>query len=748
MRSHIAVAFGAVLGLTISFQALAQNANQPAANAASSNANASGPANSNSRGTHVDMGIVRQTLLGVIPAVAPYQEYSPGPHITSPDPASLTMATLGALTNTMGQAMLPPDAAPWQRAVVAGISGVLSSAREGVGPAIITGIYGAATSAAGSAADFVTAPPDWESFNRSHLTPPNVALGLAKPKNSPAYENAQIAINAGLAGLGTAGVTGVAAWLTDMAIVPVVVEGTAIVANAPVLIPTLVIAGGIAFIGTVIDKKLDLPPFLYTDPQGVPGNTASNTNQNFGETPSQNNTGANTNRSDPPVALNDPASPPPPNLVPNPVPAGNQPPPPSAEPGNTASNTNQDAEEPPGNNAGANANDSDVAGGSNDSDLPLPPSSPEPGPVGKQAGLPKQPPRYGDPGEGGMGPPPPQEGAAPNAPTPPPLGPFEGSLPGGPPPSTLWPPPPQDGPPPETAPLGPLQGGLPGAPPAQPPGVTPAQPQQPPVTPAAGQQGATPPPTEVWTLCYKRTYLEGSPLMCTDSEFSGPYCADGSRVSNWSSASSKEEQCKDKGGVWISTSQQQLCTEPPPGKDLSPEFCQPAECRPPGANERSWDCKPLQPAGQQTATAPAPSAPNAAPMGLKSAVLPPKLLPPIELQSSEETAHGAPTLLPPVVLAPTLEASTMPKPPDESSSMPKPPAESSKPSGASKHGAKPPKARGRRTAKRYTPRRVPAQRYDPAATAAAIGAIIGAINAANAGKRSRGGGGGGGGHGH
>ena len=116
MRSHIAVASGAILALTISFQALAQNANQSGMSA-SSNANSGGAAsNSNSSKTPVNMGIVRQGLLGVIPAVAPYQENSPGPHITSPDPASLTMATMGAFSNAIGQAMLPPDAPPWQRA--------------------------------------------------------------------------------------------------------------------------------------------------------------------------------------------------------------------------------------------------------------------------------------------------------------------------------------------------------------------------------------------------------------------------------------------------------------------------------------------------------------------------------------------------------------------------------------------------------------------------------------------------------
>ena len=84
MRSYIAVASGAVLGAIISFQVFAQNANQSGMNAASSNANSGGPAltNSNSPGTSVDMGIVRQGLLGIVPAVAPYQEYSPGPHIT------------------------------------------------------------------------------------------------------------------------------------------------------------------------------------------------------------------------------------------------------------------------------------------------------------------------------------------------------------------------------------------------------------------------------------------------------------------------------------------------------------------------------------------------------------------------------------------------------------------------------------------------------------------------------------------
>ena len=172
--------------------------------------------------------------------------------------------------------------------------------------------------------------------------------------------------------------------------------------------------------------------------------------------------------------------------------------------------------------------------------------------------------------------------------------------------------------------------------------------------------------------------------------------------------------------------EQQLCSQPPPDKNFGPEFCSPAECTPPGANERSWHCTPLQPAGQQTATAPAPA-------GLL-AVAKPALLPPVALSSPDETAHGAPALLPPIVLSPTPETSTMPKPPSELSSMPKPPA-------ASSHVAKPPKAaRGRRTAKQYGPPEAPAQRYDPAATAAAINALIGAINSANRPRRGGGGG--------
>jgi hypothetical protein len=584
----------------------------------------------------------------------------------------------------------------------------------------------------GSAADFVTTPPDWETFNREHLTPPP-KIPLPVPRNSPAYENAQIAINAGLAGLGTAGVTGIAAWLTDMAIVPVI-EGTAIIANTPVLIPTLVIAGGIAFIGTVIDKKLDLPPFLYTDPQGVPGNTASNTNQNFGGGSPGSNADANTNTSNlagtPGNDAGDDSSltpPPAPNLEPIPVPVGQQaglsePAPPDAgDPANSASNTNQNS---PAENSGANANDSDVASGSNDSGLPLPPPSldPIPAPVGKQTGLAEPPPpRYGDPGEGGMGPPPPQDGPPVTGPSPSPIdftkileglvGGQQPQTPSGPDVSALTPGAPQP------------------SPPVTQPAVTPIQPQT--VTPAAGQQGATAPPqpTNVLTLCYKASYLEGSPVVCTgDGLGGGPYCADGSSVSKWSSAPSADEQCKDKGGVWTSSNEQQLCTEPPEGKSLSPEFCQPADCRPPGANERSWQCTPLQTAATPAAQ-PAPAA--------MLSVVKPALLPPVVLSSPEETAHGAPALLPPVVLAPTPETSTMPKPPSESSSMPKPPA-------ASPHVAKTPKtARGRRTAKRYRPPSAPAQRYDPAATAAAIGAIIGAINSAN---RARGGGGGGGGH--
>ena len=411
MRSHIAVASGAVLGAIISFQAFAQNANQSGMNAASSNANSGGPAltNSNSPGTSVDMGIVRQGLLGIVPAVAPYQEYSPGPHITNPDPASLTMATIGASLNAVGQAMLPPDAKPWQRAVVAGISGVLSSAREGVGPSMITGLYGAATSLMGSAADFVTKPPDWNSLRQ----PTPGQHSLRPTRNSPAYDNAQIAINAGLAGLGTAGVTGVAAWLTDMAIVPVI-EGTAIIANAPVLIPTVVIAGGIAFIGTVIDKKLDLPPFLYSDPQGVPGNTASNSNQNFGDQPPVSNTDANTNTSN---LAGGPET----TLEPTPIchrhrrPTLSRFPCRSGSKRRSRSRRRKTAIPPIPLQTPIRLPDSrpETRQGQTQIAAPLPAGQmkrafrsrpPSLEPSGTQTGLRKPPPRYGDPGEGGMGP--------------------------------------------------------------------------------------------------------------------------------------------------------------------------------------------------------------------------------------------------------------------------------------------------------------------------------------------------------
>ena len=587
---------------------------------------------------------------------------------------------------------------------------------------MITGLYGAATSLMGSAADFVTKPPDWNSLRQ----PTPGQHSLRPTRNSPAYDNAQIAINAGLAGLGTAGVTGVAAWLTDMAIVPVI-EGTAIIANAPVLIPTVVIAGGIAFIGTVIDKKLDLPPFLYSDPQGVPGNTASNSNQNFGDQPSVSNTDANTNTSNlaggsgNDSGANSNLPPPPaPNLEPVPVPVGKQaalpePPPQDRDPANSASNINQAPGQPSGDKAGANANSGAATGGSNNSGLPLPPPSLEPS--GTQTGLRKPPPRYGDPGEGGMGPPPPQDGPPLTGPSPSPVDIskiFEGLVGG----QNEPPPAPRvSALPPTPAPQSP--------PPATPPTVT-TQPLQPAATPGSVPPGAAAPsqPTDVLTLCYRASYLEGNPIVCTDG--GGPYCVDGSSVSKWSSAPSADDQCKDKGGVWTSADEQQLCSQPPPDKNFGPEFCSPAECTPPGANERSWHCTPLQPAGQQTATAPAPA-------GLL-AVAKPALLPPVALSSPDETAHGAPALLPPIVLSPTPETSTMPKPPSESSSMPKPPA-------ASSHVAKPPKAaRGRRTAKRYGPPRAPAQRYDPAATAAAINALIGAINSANRPRRGGGGG--------
>jgi hypothetical protein len=101
-------------------------------------------------------------------------------------------------------------------------------------------------------------------------------------------------------------------------------------------------------------------------------------------------------------------------------------------------------------------------------------------------------------------------------------------------------------------------------------------------------------------------------------------------------------------------------------------------------------------------------------------------------------------VLPPLDLSqPQGESSNMPKPPSEESSMPKPPEGSAsmpKPPKVTSNVTKPKK--GRRVTKRYRPRRGPTQTYDPAATAAAINALINAIGSANRG----GGGGGGGGH--
>jgi hypothetical protein len=115
----------------------------------------------------------------------------------------------------------------------------------------------------------------------------------------------------------------------------------------------------------------------------------------------------------------------------------------------------------------------------------------------------------------------------------------------------------------------------------------------------------------------------------------------------------------------------------------------------------------------------------------------PSTTPPTGLQAA---------VLPPVDLSEPQEASTMPKPPGEESSMPMPPGESPhvskrKPPSASSHVAKrPPTARGRHVAKRYRRPRGPTQHYDPAATAAAIDALVDAINSGN---RSHGGGRGG-----
>ena len=195
-------------------------------------------------------------------------------------------------------------------------------------------------------------------------------------------------------------------------------------------------------------------------------------------------------------------------------------PPEGGDPANSASNTNQNS---PTENSGANANDSDPASGSNDSGLPLPPPSLEPTPVEKQAGLPKSPPRYGDPGEGGMGLPPPADRPPVTGPTSSPLDVskiLEGLFGGQPPPQ-------------QTPPDAQVSGITPNAPPqAQPPvtqpAATPAQPPPPTVTPATGQQAAAPQPTEVLTLCYKATYLEGQPLVCTET--GGPYCNDGSSI--------------------------------------------------------------------------------------------------------------------------------------------------------------------------------------------------------------------------
>jgi len=558
------------------------------------------------------------------------------------------------------------------------------------------------------------------------------------------------------------------------------------------------------------------PPAI--NPTGVPGNAASNSNQNPGGQPAGNNTdvnkntsgataqsgnsnqgggqqpagsaGANTNTS----AGIDPGN----SLAPQtPVP-GDGGADPAGAPTTNASNSNQDPGQQPGGKGGANANTSGapttIASNSNQEPGQQPGAN---GGANTNTSGATSPPGSGNaltptPNPGSRGSTGTQAGAP--APTPPPAQPpidlskvLEGIGRNAPlgtypkvtglQPPIQQPPPPLTGtpPPPLTPPQPPPT--VTGTPP--PPALPP--PQLAPVTPV-GPTGAAAPatPTEVRMLCYKPTGLDQ--LVCTDD--AAPFCADGSRVSLWSGSRSAEEQCSGKGGVWTSANAQQLCSQPPDGKTLGPEFCSPADCRPPGPDERSWQCTPTQ-------TAAAPPAPT----GLLSAVQPqpPALLPPLALPSpgpapeapgmaEPHAAPASPALLPPVVLstpaAPEAmpeppDASSMPRPPSEASSVPEPASEPSvmpspapesaavdEPPDTSSHeatparkpaarsaarppsrAAKPQRARGRtaKTPRRPTAparRRAPPQNYDPAATAAAIGALVDAINS---GKSSGGG---------
>lgn len=110
-----------------------------------------------------------------------------------------------------------------------------------------------------------------------------------------------------------------------------------------------------------------------------------------------------------------------------------------------------------------------------------------------------------------------------------------------------------------------------------------------------GKPAAAPPAP---AACVPDTLLTDVYELCAPEKGTGrlvcygesPFCKNGDVTKVWSGS---EDQCRDKGGIWKAVSSKMLCS------DISkPETCAPADCRPPGAHENAWTCKPVQTCNQ------------------------------------------------------------------------------------------------------------------------------------------------------